>query len=215
MVNATNRGMFEEVMFCWAKMLCHWWPFKPAMFPVIAMTIHPEVQRTFCLSYILLLTFAARNEVDNICCFTVGVTFQLDNRTRWRLNSFCVQYHFASLTPGSPAWLCTSSHKNLSEWSRDGAFTSGTAQQNMTSSNMLWLNSPEFRPGNGKLLDPPSEHSKASRYQQEWLKNQTKFVAVCLSLWRSIQPILVHGASCFPQTYSVPLLLLSFVAMYL
>ena len=99
MVNATNRGMFEEVMFCWAKMLCHWWPFKPAMFPVIAMTIHPEVQRTFCLSYILLLTFAARNEVDNICCFTVSVTFQLDNRTRWRLNSFCVQYHFASLTP--------------------------------------------------------------------------------------------------------------------
>ena len=39
------------------------------MFPVIS-TIHPEVQRTFCLSYILLLIFAARNEIDNICCFT-------------------------------------------------------------------------------------------------------------------------------------------------
>ena len=42
-VQATNKGMTQEVMPWQPEVLCNWRSFKYLVFPVISVTIHPQV----------------------------------------------------------------------------------------------------------------------------------------------------------------------------
>ena len=118
-----------------AKVLSDRRSFKSLVSPVISVTIHSDIQRALGFSNILLSTLATRDQIHNILCPTIGVTFKLDTSTNGRCGCLRGGYHSTGLTSWSATgftfskrfvigrfWLQSSPHKMVFEafWSPVG-----------------------------------------------------------------------------------------------
>ena len=67
-----------------AKVLSGGRSLKSLVSPVISVTIHSDIQRALGFPKLMLSTLATRDQIHNILCPTIGVTFKLDTSTTGR-----------------------------------------------------------------------------------------------------------------------------------